>query len=122
MAREDVHGAALAELYGTTEHPLTLSEAAEIVGCSRQRAFAWADTHRTRLLGVATGERNAVRYMGRNNPHVLTWRRENDTDSNEDLTIGSVLTVSALSVKNGHVVLRLAGINGEEVEAVMASA
>lgn len=119
MAREDVHGAALQELYSTTETPLSLTEASEIVGASKQRAYAWADTKRTWLIGVATGARNAVQYFGRTNPHLGTWARGNDQATTEDLTVGSTLTVSGMVVKGGRVVLRLAAMNGDIVEAML---
>lgn len=67
MPRPNEYGAALHEVFRTTDAPLTIAEAADRVGASTKRAYAWVNAHRSELVNYGKQGQSAT-YMTRRQP------------------------------------------------------
>jgi hypothetical protein len=95
-------------------------QAAELVQCSRQRAYTWVEKNRHQLVSIAKARHGGMTYLGRANPHLTERRRDGGGDGSGELTVGSHLTVSHMALSNGQIVLTLETATGEQVKAVLA--
>lgn len=105
MTRSDF-GAAI-RAYLADHGPATMREVSAAVGCSRQRAYAWADEHAAELVQDGAGAYGAARYR-----LVDTAARTGHTV----VGIGTVLEVRSLRLEDGHAVLIVAGEDGVSLE------
>jgi hypothetical protein len=118
--REDTYGPMLLELFNSATAPITIIDAAERVGCSKQRAYTWVEKNRHKLVGITKARHGGMTYMGRENPSLKDARPERRNGGGTgDLSIGSILTVSDLVLSGGQIVLTLALSNGEHVTATL---
>lgn len=117
--REDTFGPLLLDQFNTTTEPLTIIEAAEKVGCSKQRAYTWVEKNRHKLVGVSKAKHGGMGYMGRENPSLRTVKRDDNGGEGADLSVGSIVTISDLSLSGGNIVVTFALANGEHVKATL---
>jgi hypothetical protein len=114
--REDTFGPMLLEHFNSTETPTTITEAAELVGCSKQRAYVWLERNRHVLTQTGKARHGGVEYMGRDNPHVGNVTVSAGAGS-EGVTVGSILTVTGMAVLGSNVRLTLKTVSGEQLDA-----
>jgi len=117
--REDTFGPRLLELFNTTTEAVTIIGAADAIGCSKQRAYTWVEKNRHRLVGVSKARNGGMAYMGRENPALRDARRDDNGGGSGDLSVGSVITISDLSLSGGQIVVTFALANGEHVKATL---
>lgn len=114
------------------KRPVTAPEIAEGVGMSRQAAYQWVDGNAWRLREVGTGKHNARAYLLTEDADALpsSFRPSGAWQSNprstrsapavptllqgdlNDLSVGQMLTVSAIRLLGGAVVIDLATETG----------
>jgi hypothetical protein len=116
--REDHYGPLLFDLFDTTTEPIPTTRAAELVGCSKQRAYTWVNDNRTQLVSVGRVKFGGLGYMTRTNPHYLAATTTGTNTGNLD--IGTHLTITSIALRAGHIIITALDDSGATVELVPA--
>ena len=114
MKDDTSYGTKLASLFSTTKVPLTITDAAEKVGCSKQRAYAWLDRNRTHLVAIGKRYHGGTTYIDRNNPNRPASSIAEDKLGGT-LGIGAALTVVSVGVQGSQVVFDLMTGTGQVI-------
>lgn len=113
--RTDTYGPMLLELFTTTPEPLSITQAAETVGCSKQRAYSWVENNRQLLVTTGRLKYGGIGYMAKRNPVVLARRGAVVSGEPAVIEVDAQFTVASIAVVGGKVVLTVVDDRGGSV-------